>query len=62
MSADKTTTDPVRSVPEIARHLGSSAGLVYRLIASGELRSFKVGRLVRVRESALEQFIRQQEG
>lgn len=41
----------------LAAYLGTSRDLTYRLIASGELRSIRVGRFVRVPDSAVEEFI-----
>ena len=41
------------SVPECATYLGIGRGLVYELIASGQLISCRLGRLLRVRANAI---------
>lgn len=51
------TVEPVQRVPEVAKRLDCSRDAVYGLIASGELRAIRVGRLLRVPESALADFI-----
>ena len=47
----------VFGVPEIARHCGTTDGAIYGAIARGELRAIKVGRLVRVTEEALTEYL-----
>ena len=42
---------------DIAKVLGISRSLAYRLIRSGEIQSIKFGRVVRVPQKALDQFI-----
>ncbi|MFT4226315.1 helix-turn-helix domain-containing protein [Micropruina sp.] len=54
--AKHTATDVLR-VPEVAQKLRCSDDAVYQLVASGRLRSVRVGRLVRVPASALAAFI-----
>lgn len=59
-AAPRTATkvpEPVLKVPEVAESLGVSADAVYRLIKAEELRAIRVGRLLRVPESALAEFI-----
>lgn len=56
MSTTAVREDVLR-VPEVARHLDTTTDMVYRLIRSGELRCVRVGRLIRVPESALAEFI-----
>lgn len=42
---------------ELAETLKISRALAYRLIAGGAIRSFRIGRTVRVQEQDLEEFI-----
>ena len=49
--------EPVQRVREVAKRLDCSRDAVYALIASGQLRAIRVGRLLRVPESALADFI-----
>ena len=64
MSTGTTATDRALKVSDVAGpdRLNVTVAAVYRLVANGELRAFRIGRLLRVRESAVEQFIREQEG
>lgn len=50
--------DRVLKVADVARWLDCSVGQIYTLAASGALRTFKVGRLLRVRESAVLEFMK----
>ncbi len=61
---DTPATDRALKVSEVARpeNLNTTEAAVYRLIASGALKSFRVGRLLRVRQSAIRKFIASQEG
>jgi len=54
-----TTTAPERvlRVREVARHLDCEEDTVYRLIRENRLRAVRIGRLIRVPESALADFI-----
>lgn len=54
-----TTIAPERvlKVPEVAQSLNCGRNSVYDLIHRGELRAIRVGRLIRVPESALAEFI-----
>lgn len=54
-----TTSTPERvfNARQVAQHLGCDEGTVYRLIRDGEMRCTRVGRLIRVPESALAEFI-----
>lgn len=52
-----TNIETVQRVPEVAKRLDCSRDAVYRLVNSGELRAIRVGRLVRIPESALADFI-----
>ena len=47
----------VNSVPEVADAFGVCAQTIRRLIASGELESFHIGRTVRVTKSAMLDFM-----
>lgn len=47
----------VLRVPEVAEHLDCAPQLVYRLIHRGELRAVRVGRLIRVPLSALNEYL-----
>ena len=43
--ADTPTTDPLAHSPEsAAKRIGTNTRAIYNLIASGELRSFKLGK------------------
>ncbi|HVD02977.1 MAG TPA: helix-turn-helix domain-containing protein [Candidatus Dormibacteraeota bacterium] len=45
------------TVKEVAAALRVSHGTAYALVASGQLPSIRIGRLIRVTPQALEQFI-----
>lgn len=55
--ADVSSPEPVHRVPYVAQHLDCDDETVYRLIAAGRLRAIRVGRLLRVPDSALADFI-----
>lgn len=63
MTTETLTNDRALKVPEVAgkRYLNCSLGQVYRLIDAGELKAFRVGRLLRIKESAIADFINSQE-
>jgi len=55
-----TDTQPIERVlktSEVARHLNCTQDTIYNLIRAGQLRAIRVGRLVRIPESALADFI-----
>lgn len=55
-----SATKPVETLHEVAGaadRLGCKAGSIYKLVASGELKSVRVGRLIRIPESAVADFI-----
>ncbi|OFS13406.1 hypothetical protein HMPREF3105_05525 [Micrococcus sp. HMSC31B01] len=54
-----TQAEPERvlRVTEVAEHLDCNADLVYRLIHRGDLRAVRVGRLIRVPLSALNEYL-----
>ncbi len=49
---------PLLSVREVARRLGVAPYTVYRLCARGELEHVRVSNAIRVREGAVEEFVR----
>lgn len=51
------TAERVMQVREVAEHLGCTPPTVYRMVREGALRAIRVGRLVRIPESALAEFI-----
>lgn len=52
-----TSPETVMRVQDVARHLDCDRDTVYRLIHDGHLRCIRVGRLIRVPQSALAEFI-----
>ncbi|WP_303836698.1 helix-turn-helix domain-containing protein [Ruminococcus flavefaciens] len=46
------------TVSDICRLLGISKGIAYQLLHSGELEYFRVGRSIRVTDSAIEKYIK----
>lgn len=52
--------NPLLDAEEVAQQLRISIALAYRLIQRGQIRSVRIGRLVRVRKNDLERFIAQQ--
>lgn len=52
-----TAPERVLKVYQVAAHLGCDEGSVYRLIKGNELRAIRVGRLIRVPVSALNDYI-----
>jgi excisionase family DNA binding protein len=59
MNRNITTADPLLTVTEVVTYLGStvSATTVRRLIQRGELRPVRIAGAVRVRVSAVEEFL-----
>ncbi|WP_262774916.1 helix-turn-helix domain-containing protein [Brevibacterium permense] len=55
--SEAPTIERVLKVSEVAEHLGCTPTTIYPLIAEGTLRAIRVGRLLRVPESALAEFI-----
>lgn len=49
--------EPVYKVGEIARDWQCQAGTIYGLISAGKLRAVRVGRLIRVPQSAVDDFL-----
>lgn len=56
-TAPTVTPEPLWRAEDFARHTGVNVGTVYRLIRQGDLRAVRVGRLVRIPESAVTEFI-----
>ena len=52
--------NPLLDAEEVAQQLRISIALAYRLIQRGQIRSVRIGRLVRVRKQDLDRFIEQQ--
>lgn len=57
MSTALTGLERVFRVREVSHHLDTADDVVYRMISDGRLRSVRVGRLLRVPESALAEFL-----
>lgn len=55
---DTTTERLLLTVEEAARRLGIGRSLAWRLVRDGELPSVRLGRLVRVPERALEDWLK----
>lgn len=53
----KTMSETFYTVPEVAKHLKVSAPAVYKWIDQGKLEAVKMGRSVRVTQTALDRFI-----
>jgi excisionase family DNA binding protein len=45
------------SIPEICQELGMGKSWLYRKLRSGEIRSIKLGSVIKVRRSALEEYL-----
>ena len=50
--------EPTYKAKEVAADLRVDVGAVYDLIRNGELRAVRIGRLVRIPESALSEYLR----
>lgn len=53
----RSAPEPVLKPAEVARHLGCTPETVYALVKSGDLRAVHVGRMLRIPESSLREFI-----
>lgn len=51
------TLEPVLKVAEVAQHLNCDRNTVYALINDNKLRTIRLGRVIRVPESSLADFI-----
>lgn len=56
-ATDEAITQPVYDVPQIAKALGCNTDTVYALVKNGRLRAVRLGRLIRVTQSALDEFL-----
>jgi len=54
---DKQELPDVLTVPQAAKHLQVTAQMVYNMIDAGQLQSFRLGRLIRIRRADLESLI-----
>lgn len=57
MTTATATPEAVYRVREVAAHLDCTEDVVYREIREGRLRAVRIGRILRVPESALADFI-----
>lgn len=57
MSSEVEAPERVLRVHEVAEHLGCDDSVIYRMIQGGDMRAIHVGRLLRVPESAVAEFI-----
>ncbi len=57
-TGDKGEGQAVLTAEQTSRRLGISRGLMYKMIASGEMPSIKMGRLRRVPVAQLEMWLR----
>jgi excisionase family DNA binding protein len=55
--AATATAERVMRVREVADHLGVEKDTIYRLIREGKLRAIRLGRVLRVPQTALADFI-----
>jgi excisionase family DNA binding protein len=53
----KSTGENWFGVPALAEELGVTLRTVYRLLDSGELASYRIGRVIRVRRRDVEEFL-----
>lgn len=51
------TPEPTYTVAQVAEHLACDRSGVYRLVRTGQLRGVRIGRLVRIPASALDDFL-----
>jgi excisionase family DNA binding protein len=45
------------TVKEVAEHLGVSKGLVYKLVSTGELESYRVGSTIRITPEQVREYL-----
>lgn len=50
-------TDEVMTIPEVAEYLKVTRQTVHRLMKSGKLKAFKIGRSTRILKSEIEKFV-----
>ncbi len=60
VSHGETLSDPLLTIPQVLDYLGGaiSETTVRRLIAAGTLRTVRIGRVIRVRVSAVEDYLK----
>jgi excisionase family DNA binding protein len=56
-SHDMTANTELLRIPEVARYLAISRGMVYRLMDTGQLSYVKIGKSRRVERRTIEEFI-----
>ena len=54
---DTATLPALLKIPDVMQRTGLSKASVYRVITSGQLKTVKIGRSVRITESELSRFI-----
>lgn len=54
---EPVTPEPVHDVPSVAAALNCHPDLIYRLIKQGQIQSVRVGRHIRITQSALDAFL-----
>ena len=57
MTDDVRNGDPLLDVTAVAKYLGLSETFVRQELRTGRLQGIRLGRLLRVRQSALEQYL-----
>lgn len=59
MSETVDNADPILNVPDAAAYLGMSERFIREELKAGHLRGGRLGRYVRIRVSALEEYLRE---
>lgn len=57
MSTDTMTLPVLHKLPTVMARTGLSRSAIYRVINTGQLKTVKIGRSVRVKEADLQRFI-----
>lgn len=57
VTSAEVNIEPVLKVDEVAQRLRVERNTVYNLVASGALRSVRLGRVIRIPESAVAEFL-----
>lgn len=57
MTTTAHTPEPTYTAAQVAEHFGCDKSGVYKLVREGALRGVRIGRLVRIPASALDEFI-----
>ncbi len=58
LAAMEANMDKCIGVNEVAGYLGIGRSLAWKLVWTGKIKSYKVGRLVRVRTAAVEDYLK----